>query len=364
MTFDHAANGCKDRRDITPFDPSPAPRIKYGLQLLDNKGNIAARFAAIDAWQNVHGELPLKLKFIIEGEEEIGSPSMPDLLDKYSEELAADVFVIADSVNWAVGEPSLTTTLRGLVDAVITVSTLEQGLHSGQYGGVVPDALTALSRLIATLHDEAGDVAIEGLTSHPGPELEYPADQLQEETGLLPGVQQIGTGSVTERMWYKPACSVLAIDTTRIAEASNTLIPQASAKVSLRLAPGQDPEQAFEALRRHIEANTPWGAQVEITGGQAGAPSTLNLEGPRFESAVEAFHEAFATNPVEIGCGGSIPIVSEFATRNPDATVLVTAVTDPGSRMHGIDESVDLGDLAKAAMAETLLLGNLAVGRG
>ena len=262
-------------------------------------------------------------------------------------------------MNWEVGKPSFTTTLRGLVDCEVTVSTLAQGLHSGQFGGVVPDALTALCRLLATLHDEAGNVAIEGLTTAPGPELEYPEDRLQEETGLLAGVQQIGDGSVVERMWFKPSASVLAIDATPVAEASNTLVPSARAKVSIRIPPGQDPVAAAAALERHLLDNAPWGARVEISGGQSGAPSTVDLSGARAAAAREAYAEAFGSEVVEMGCGGSIPIVAEFAERNPDALVLVTAVTDPTSRMHGIDESMDLGDFAKAALAEALLLHRL-----
>lgn len=338
------------------FAPEERDGRMYARGSADDKGGIAVHLAALRVF---NGEPPVGVKLFIEGEEEVGSPSMPALLDKYADELTADVYVVADAVNWAVGEPSLTTTLRGVVDAVVHVSTLETGLHSGQFGGVVPDALTSLCRLLATIHDDQGNVAIEGLVQGPGPDLDYPLDRLQEETGLLEGVQLIGDGSVVERMWTRPAASVLAIDTTRIEDASNTLIPSASAKVSIRLAPGQDAAAAEEALRSHLESHAPWGARVRVEPGQRGGPSSIELGGPHAEAAREAFAFAFGTEPVEMGCGGSIPIVAEFAARHPEATVLVTAVTDPDSRMHGIDESVDLGDLAKAAVAETVLLHNL-----
>ncbi len=338
------------------FTPSERDGRIYARGAADDKGGIAVHLAALRVF---NGEPPVGVKLFIEGEEEIGSPSMPALLDKYAEELTADVYVIADSVNWAVGQPSLTTTLRGVVDAVVHVSTLETGLHSGQFGGVVPDALTTLCKLLATLHDDRGNVAIEGLVQGPGPDLEYPMERLQEETGLLDGVEFIGDGSVVERMWTKPAASVLAIDTTRIADASNTLIPSASAKVSVRLAPGQDPAAAEEALRRHLMDNAPWGAGVRVEPGQRGGPSSIGLDGKYADSARDAFTTAFGMAPVEMGCGGSIPIVAEFATRHPGATVLVTAVTDPDSRMHGIDESVDMSDLVKAAHAEAVFLDNL-----
>ena len=339
------------------FEPTERDGRLYARGSADDKGGVALHVAALRVF---NGKPPVGVKVFIEGEEELGSPTMPTLLDRYRDELAADVYVVADSVNWEVGKPSLTTSLRGVADCQVTVSTLAEGLHSGQFGGVVPDALTALCRLLATLHDEAGNVAIEGLVSEPGPDLDYPEDRLLEETGLLEGVSQIGDGSVVERMWFKPAASVLAIDATPVAKASNTLIPSARAKVSVRLVPGQDPAAAAKALEDHLRRNAPWGAHIDVVAGQCGAPGRITLEGERAEAAKTAFREAFGVDAVEIGCGGSIPIVAEFADRNPGALVLVTAVTDPNSRMHGIDESLDLGDFAKAALAETLLLNNLA----
>ena len=355
--YDVQPTGDVDAWTSPAFEPTERGGRLYARGSADDKGGVALHLAALRVF---NGKPPVGVKVFIEGEEEIGSPTMPTLLDRYRDELAADVYVVADSVNWEVGKPSLTTSLRGVADCQVTVSTLAEGLHSGQFGGVVPDALTALCRLLATLHDEAGNVAIEGLVTGTAPDLDYPEDRLLEETGLLEGVSQIGDGSVVERMWFKPAASVLAIDATPVAKASNTLIPSARAKVSVRLVPGQDPAAAAKALEDHLRRNAPWGAHVDVVAGQCGAPGRITLDGPRAEAARAAFREAFGVEAVEIGCGGSIPIVAEFADRNPGALVLVTAVTDPNSRMHGIDESLDLGDFAKAALAETLLLNNLA----
>ena len=355
--YDVQPTGDADAWTSPAFEPTERDGRLYARGSADDKGGVALHLVALRVF---NGAPPVGVKVFIEGEEEVGSPSMPTLLDQYRDELAADVYVVADSVNWEVGKPSLTTSLRGVADCQVTVSTLAEGLHSGQFGGVVPDALTALCRLLATLHDEAGNVAIEGLVSEPGPDLDSPEDRLLEETGLLEGVSQIGDGSVVERMWFKPAASVLAIDATPVAKASNTLIPSARAKVSVRLVPGQDPAAAAKALEDHLRRNAPWGAHIDVVAGQCGAPGRITLEGERAEAAKTAFREAFGVDAVEIGCGGSIPIVAEFADRNPGALVLVTAVTDPNSRMHGIDESLDLGDFAKAALAETLLLNNLA----
>lgn len=355
--YDVQPTGDADAWTSPAFEPTERDGRLYARGSADDKGGVALHVAALRVFD---GKPPVGVKVFIEGEEEIGSPSMPTLLDRYREELAADVYVVADSVNWEVGKPSLTTSLRGVADCQVTVSTLAEGLHSGQFGGVVPDALTALCRLLATLHDEAGNVAIEGLVTGTAPDLVYPEDRLLEETGLLEGVSQTGDGSVVERMWFKPSASVLAIDATPVAKASNTLIPSARAKVSVRLVPGQDPAAAAKALEEHLRRNAPWGAHVDVVAGQCGAPGRITLEGERAEAAKTAFREAFGVDAVEIGCGGSIPIVAEFADRHPEALVLVTAVTDPNSRMHGIDESLDLGDFAKAALAETLLLNNLA----
>lgn len=332
----------------------------YARGSADDKAGFALHLAALRAFD---GQPPVGVKVFIEGEEEIGSPSMKELLDKYPAELAADVFVIADSMNWTVGQPALTTTLRGLIDAVVTVSTLETGVHSGQWGGLAPDALTTLCRVLATLHDDKGNVAIEGLSEDPEPSIDYEDDaQLRAEAGILEGVEWIGEGKASARMWAKPACSVLAIDATPVKDASNTLIPSARAKVSVRLAPGDDPVSAEKALRAHLIKNTPWGAKIDIVSERGGAGSRTSLDDARAQSAVAAIRDAFGMEPVEMGIGGSIPIVGEFANRNDGALILVTAVVDPTSRMHGVDESLDLGDFAKAALAETLLLRNLAEG--
>ena len=208
----------------------------------DDKGGFAVHLAALRAFG---GKPPVGVTLFIEGEEEVGSADLAQLLEEYREELAADVYVIADSSNWAVGQPAFTTSLRGLAECTVEVRTLSHGVHSGEYGGVVPDALTALCRLLATLHDDQGNVAIAGLATAPPPALEYPPQRLQAESGLLDGVDWIGTGSFVERMWCKPAVSVIALDATPVAKASNTLIPVARAKISARIAPGDDAAQAF-----------------------------------------------------------------------------------------------------------------------
>jgi acetylornithine deacetylase/succinyl-diaminopimelate desuccinylase-like protein len=336
-----------------PFVATEVNGRLFGRGVSDDKGGLAVHLAALRAFG---GKPPVGVTLFIEGEEEIGSADLAQLLEEYREEFAADVFVIADSSNWAVGQPAFTTSLRGLAECTVEVRTLSHGVHSGEYGGVVPDALTALCRLLATLHDDQGNVAIAGLGTAPPPALEYPPQRLQAESGLLDGVHWIGTGSFVERMWCKPAISVIALDATPVAKASNTLIPVARAKISARIAPGEDAAQAFAALLTHLNDHAPWGAQVTVTGAETAEPSLIDFTGPYAEAAHAAFTEAWGVEPVFVGQGGSIPMVADFGKAFPDATILITAVGDPDSRAHGANESLHLGDFVAACLAETLML--------
>jgi acetylornithine deacetylase/succinyl-diaminopimelate desuccinylase-like protein len=336
-----------------PFVATEIDGRLFGRGSSDDKGGFAVHLAALRAFG---GKPPVGVTLFIEGEEEVGSTDLAQLLEQHREELAADVFVIADSGNWAVGQPAFTTSLRGLAGCTVEVRTLDHGVHSGEYGGVVPDALTALCRLLATLHDDQGNVAIAGLATAPAPALEYPPERLRAESGLLDGVGWIGTGSFVERMWCKPAISVIALDATSVDRASNTLIPVARARISARVAPGDDPGKALAALITHLKDHAPWGAQVAITDGETSEPSVIDFTGPYAEAARAAFTHAWGIEPVFIGQGGSIPIVAAFGQASPDSTILITAVGDPDSRAHGANESLHLGDFAAACLAETLML--------
>lgn len=340
-----------------PFVVHEADGRLFARGVADDKAGVLVHLAALRAFE---GRPPVGVTVFIEGEEEIGSPSLADLIARHRDKLAADVYVIADSGNWQVGQPAFTDTLRGLVDCVVEVRTLDHALHSGQFGGAVPDALTTLCRLLATLHDEQGNVAIQGLGSMADPHLDYPEERLRAETGLLDGVRTLGEGSIAGRLWTKPSATVLAIDATPVADASNTLAPSARAKVSVRIAPDADPSAALTALTDHLRRHAPWGAQVKITEGTTGSGTTIPFTGRAAEAARAAFVEAWGVEPVFMGQGGSIPMVADFQQAFPDASVLVTAVCDPDSRPHGIDESLHLGDFAKACLAETLLLAALA----
>ncbi len=340
-----------------PFEATERDGRLFGRGTSDDKGGLAVHLAALRAFD---GKPPVGVKLFIEGEEEIGSPGLSKLLQANRDELASDIFVIADSANWEVGQPALTTTLRGLADCVVEVRTLDHAIHSGSFGGVAPDALTALCRLVATLHDDQGDVAVPGLATSEGPDLEYPEDRFRAESGMLDGVRQLGTGSIVQRLWHKPAISVIALDATPVAKASNTLHPIARAKISMRLGPGDDAPSALAKLSDHLTANAPWGAQVTVIPGDTGQPSTIPFTGPYADAARSAMAEAWGVEPVLIGQGGSIPMAAEFAETFADAAIFVTAVGDPDTRAHGADESLHLGDFHAACLAEALFLANLA----
>jgi acetylornithine deacetylase/succinyl-diaminopimelate desuccinylase-like protein len=341
-----------------PFEPTERNGRLYGRGSSDDKAGIAAHLAVLRAYG---GRPPVGVTVFVEGEEEIGSGTLGTFLGHHRDKLAADVIVLADSANFALGVPALTTSLRGLADCVVEVRTLEHAVHSGMYGGATPDALTALCRLLATLHDERGDVAVEGLVTAKAPEVDYPEDDFRAAASLLDGVQLIGTGSITERIWAKPAVTVLAIDATRVADASNTLAPVARAKVSMRVAPGDVASRALASLTRHLRDHAPWGVRVHVTEGDMGEPYAVDAQGPRFDAARRAFREAYGNAVVDIGVGGSIPFVAEFADAFPDAAILVTSAgADPDCRAHGADESLHLGDFERACLAETLLLTELA----
>jgi acetylornithine deacetylase/succinyl-diaminopimelate desuccinylase-like protein len=336
-----------------PFEPSERDGRLYGRGTADDKAGIATHLAAVRAFE---GNVPVGVTVFVEGEEESGSPSLGKLLAAHRDELAADVIVIADSMNWTTEIPSLTVSLRGLADCVVEVATLDHGLHSGMWGGVVPDALSVLVRLLASLHDDDGNVAVAGVHQGTAADVAYPPEQVREETGLLDGVTEIGTGSVAERLWAKPAITVVGIDTTSIAMSSNTLIPRARAKVSMRVAPGGDARQHLDALTRHLEEHAPWGAKVTVTPGDTGQPYAIDATGPVYDAARAAFRQAWGTDPVDMGVGGSIPFIAAFAEAFPDAKILVTGVEDPATQAHSINESLDLGVLERAATSEALLL--------
>ncbi len=340
-----------------PFEPTERNGRLYGRGCADDKAGVAVHLAVLRAFG---GKPPVGVVLFVEGEEEIGSPTLVPLLAEYRDLLRADVIVIADSANAAVDVPAFTTSLRGLVDLYVEVATAERPVHSGMFGGPAGDALTILCRLLGTLHEADGSVAVPGLFQGASEAPEIPEDVFRSDAAMLPGTQLLGCGSIGDRMWHKPAVAVIGLDAPSTAAASNILVPRARAKVSLRIAPGDDAGSAMKALTQHLIDNAPWGAQVTVTEGSAGEPFALSATGDVYDLARSAMEEAFGNPAVEAGIGGSIPFIAEFARAYPGATVLVTGVGDPESRWHGIDESLDLGMWERACLAELIFLERLA----
>lgn len=342
--------------DTVPFEPTERAGRLYGRGAADDKAGVIAHVGALRVLAD---ELGVGVTVFVEGEEEIGSPSFSAFIGAYTELLAADVIVVADSANWRVGVPGLTTSLRGVVGVEVEVAVLEYAVHSGMFGGPVLDALTLLSRLITTLHDDAGDVAVAGLVRAPDPVVDFDEAQLRADAALLDGVRLAGTGPLTARLWTKPALAVIGIDAPSVAKASNTIVPRATAKLSLRIPPGQEPAAAFEALRTHLQDHAPFGARVTVTSDDLGRPFQAPVDSEAMRAARWAFEQAWGTPPMDIGLGGSIPFIADLLETFPEAAILVTGVEDPDSRAHGANESVHLAELQKVVLAEALLLTRL-----
>lgn len=345
--------------ETEPFTAVEKDGRLYGRGAADDKAGIMVHLAALQAMLDAGADSGVGVTFFIEGEEEAGSPTFRTFLERHREKLAADVIVVADSANWRIGVPALTTSLRGLVDGTIGVRVLDHAVHSGMFGGPVLDAPTLLARLIATLHDEEGNVAIAGLEQQHHSSIEYPEADYRADSSVLDSVRLAGTGPLADRLWNKPALSIIGTDVTRLDVASNTLLPEARAKFSLRLGPGMDPVTAMAAVRAHVESvrsTALLGAEVIFEPGETGQPFATDTSAPAARSMMAALREAFGAEPVEAGMGGSIPFTADLVELFPEATLLITGVEDPDSRAHSANESLHLGDFRHAVLAEALLL--------
>src|SRR6476469_2263719 len=313
--------------DSPPFEPTERDSVNgrrlYAHSAADDKAGIAAHLGAL----RVHGnDLPINVVMFVEGEEEVGSDSLP-----------------------------------GLVRVDGEVRTLTHAVHSGMWGGLVPDALMTLARVIATLHDDEGNVAVAGLHSGPAADGDYAEERLRAESGAAPGIEWIGDGSVVERLWTKPSISITGLDAPKVDGASNTLVPAARCRVSMRIAPSDTTANAVQCLQAHLEKHTPWGATLTTTVVDTGEATQIDASGPAYDAARAAFAEAWdGTAPVDMGVGGSIPFIAEFLEAFPQASVLVTGVEDPDTRAHGANEGLHLAEFERVVLAEALLLRNLA----
>lgn len=361
-----------ERWTSPPFVPTERDGRLYGRGAADDKAGILVHAAAVEAWLAARGRLPVNVKVLIEGEEEIGSPHLAAFLAAHGGRLRADVIVITDVANWKVGIPALTYSLRGLAEVFVTVRALEQPLHSGMWGGPVPDALTGLLKALASLTDSLGRPAVPGLFDDvraPSARerarleaLEADADVLRAESGMLEGVEWVGhpTLSLLERMWFQPTMNVIGLDVPSLRDASNQLVARARAKVSIRLAPGQDPQRVVRVVSDHLRAHVPWGLHVETEPGVATAAWVTEPSGGAFEAAEQALRAAFGADPAYLGCGGSIPFVAPLSEAFGGVPCLLTGIEDPATNAHGEDESLHLADFVRACLAEAFLFQELA----
>lgn len=346
--------------ELSEWDSEPFVAVErdgrlYGRGTADDKAGVLVHLAAIEA-----AEPGVGIRLFIEGEEEVGSPTFVAFLEKYRERLEADVIVVADSSNWKVGVPALTTSLRGVVQLEVSIKVLDHALHSGFFGGPVLDAVVVASRLVSTLHDDAGNVAVAGLLQEDSTQVDYPEDDFRRDAGVLDGVQLAGSGSFTSRLWTKPAISVIGMDVTPVAISSNTIIPSVDLAISMRVAPGQDSREAAELLAQHLRDHVPFGAQIEVTIAEAGSAFSAGEDTEATEMARWALKEAWGVDPVDIGQGGSIPFIADLAKAFPQAQILVTGIEDPDTRAHSANESLHIEDFRNAIVAQALLMSRLA----
>ena len=340
-----------------PFDPVEKNGRLYGRGTSDDKSGVVIHAGALRAHG---GRPPVGVTVFVEGEEEWGSPNLGKFLAKYGDLLKADAVVLADSGNWRTGEPGITISLRGIVACDIEVRTLDHAVHSGEFGGPVPDALTVLAKTLATLHDDRGNVPVKGIATGKADPLDLTEEELRKQVGMRPGVKLIGDGGITDRMWMRPSISILGIDAPKLTESTNQLVPSAKARVSMRIPPGQDHEAAMKALADHLRSHVPWGAEVKIEPRGHGQPFRVKTGGKAYDALRAALSDAFDRPAVEMGQGGTIPFVFDFARAFPNAALLLTGAGDPFSNAHSEDESVDLGDLERSTLAEALFFQHLA----
>lgn len=353
-----------------PFEPAERDGRLYGRGAADDKAGVVVHAAAVDAWRRGAGRLPLNVKVVIEGEEEIGSDHLGEFIAKYRSKLDADALVLADAGNVDQGVPSVTIALRGLVVLNVEVRSLEQSLHSGMWGGPVPDPAMALAKMLASLVDDEGRIALPGIYDDVRPltreqrdaiaRLPVDAAEFRRQARMRPGVKLLGGMHPLEMNWWQPSLAVNAIQASSRKEARNIINDVAWARVGVRLVPDMDPKEVEEKLVAALRAAAPWGVEVSIKVETAGAPWITDVSHPAFAAAFEALERGFGKPALAIGCGGSIGFVEPFSSALGGVPALLVGVEDPLSNAHSENESVSLADLASAIRSEIHLFQALA----
>lgn len=329
----------------------------YGRGSADCKGNIVMHLTALRALKEVDGGFPCTIKIICEGSEEQGTGGLEEFVPENVDLLRADAILVVDTGNFAVGVPTLTTTLRGMTSVDLKLKALGSAMHSGMFGGPAPDVVVGLIQLLASLHDEAGNTTIDGLDfdqSWSG--IDYAEEQFRSDANVLDGVELMGDGSVADMLWARPSVTVLGIDVPPVIGSSSAIQAGAAARVSLRIPPGVRGADAQDALIAHLEARVPWGLKCEIERVAVGDPFVGALDGPAFEAMKSSMEEAFGRPMTTEGQGGSIPLCNVLADTFPEAEIMLLGVEEPKCLIHAPNESVDPSEIEHIALAEALFL--------
>ncbi|MFI2412542.1 dipeptidase [Streptomyces sp. NPDC018947] len=349
--------------DTPPFELTERDGRWYGRGAADCKGGVLMHLLALRALK-ADGGVPVHVKVIAEGSEEQGTGGLERYAEQHPELLAADTVVIGDTGNFRVGLPTVTSTLRGMTLVRVKVDTLEGNLHSGQFGGAAPDALAALIRVLDSLRAEDGSTTVDGLASDSTWEgLAYDEEQFRRDAKVLHGVELIGSGSVADRIWARPAVTVLGIDCPPVVGATPSVQAGARALVSLRVPPGVDAGEATKLLRAHLESHTPWGARVEVEQIGQGQAFRADTTSPAYQAMADAMAVAYPGQEMQYaGQGGSIPLCNTLAALYPEAEILLIGLSEPEAQIHAVNESVSPQELERLSVAEALFLRNYAAG--
>lgn len=341
-----------------PFEPvTKADGRIYGRGAADDKSGLVIHYGTLAL---LGADRPCNVKILVEGEEETIS-HLEAFVEDNPELFAADAYVIADIGPQKVGRPGLTTALRGDVACSVTVRTLANPVHSGMFGGAAPDAMTAMIRVLDSLHDENGDTVIPGVDSSSWAGASMEESVYREGSAILPDVEFLGTGTLSDRIWAKPSVTVLGMDLPNTAEASNVLLPEVTAKLSMRIVPGSDGDAQLEALMNHLRAQRPWNCQVEVEKVKVGHAFAVDEAHPAIIAASEALEAAYGVPVESIGSGASIPLVASLQKVAPEGAIILWGAEDTAqSRIHASDESVDPGEIERMIAAQTLFILNLA----
>lgn len=339
-----------------PFEPTERDGRLYARGAADDKSGVAAHIATVQAFE---GRPPVGVKIIVEGDEEFGS-SLATYLPQHSDLFKADIVVIADHGSITVGQPTLTTSLRGSAALTVEVRTLSDKQHNGVFGGPVPDALIALCQMIATLHDKNGDVQIPGLEPSNWQGADIPEDAFRRAATLLPNVDLIGDRSLGAQLWAGYSLNVIGLDAPAIEGASNSLIDVTRARINLRVPPDQNAEHALALLIQHLESVTPWHAKVAISDSHASNGFVAKTDGPAYTAACQALREAYNKDMQIIGDGASIPLTNVLSEQFAQAEIIIWGAEDLAACIHGPNESVDLEELERVTLTQALFLQKLA----